>query len=1238
MCRRVILPISVVTAMCLLCGPAAAGIVYPGSPGWWEYMYTGEQATAGLDGTWNHDNGSDEWDGTGIGAGRPGGVGILTESDTTFARLQETGDPRDHAMDDPGSNRKIYLGHSITNDIGAGSETILDDGVTITFRARIPTTPPLDDLHPDGGGATSPWPETGDGYILHDGGKGSFSIRQSSGDMIVSFCLALQSDDDDVSADGLVMNKLNGSSASGDVDLQGETGGNINILELDPTVWHEFWITIQADPTGTGTHLVKILVDGSLDPVEFNVTAGNGDDYSDSYIALGLGATPQSGALDVDFFGYRAGIFSPDDVLKASNPRPADGEEGVMAPLLEWSAGDGAILHELYLGTNPDPGPTEFIGGQTWTLYFHGPGFAPGSTYYWRVDEVKADGSKETGNVWSFSTPPVTAWDPIPADGGKFVAPDAELSWKLGWNARTHVLYFGTEEDAVAAGDPSTSKGTLTETSFTPGGLALETTYYWRVDERDMDDVVHEGDVWSFTTTRAGGGLKGQYYQWVGGDGAGPPNPPSAAFNVHKLTRMDSQVDFQWGDLSPDPTVSADDFAVAWVGELEVAFTETYTFYTTTDDGVMLWVNDVLVVDSWVNQSPTEHSGTIDLVGGQRYSIVMWYYERGGGATAELRWSSARTPKELIPSGAFYPPLKASGPSPANGAEDVTQTVVLKWSAGDQAAQHHVFFGTDENAVATATTATAGIYRGSRGVAVTSYIPTESPLEWDKTYYWRIDEASGAETWEGSVWSFTTANYVIVDDFEDYNDYSPNRIFQTWLDGFGYTEPPPGMMGNGTGSTVGHLDAPYAEQTTIHGGLQSMPFGYDNTGAGGKARYSEAELEFLVTQNFSQNQVKSMSLWVHGDPGNAPTELYVGLQDSTGTRVDVPETNTNLVLISGWKEINIELSKFAPVNLMSVKKIYFGAGNRLSPTVGGSGMLFVDDIGLYRSRCVAALLKPAADFSGNCVVDYADIEVVAADWLAETVAPDDSRLALYYEFENNTLDSSGNSIHGTPRGNPSYGEGVLGQAISVGPADGNDYVDCGNPGALNFGTGDWSICAWVRTTQAGPTATVFANGGDQPGGIRYTLGVGEGGPDGVVTLTTDDDVTKAQAISSTTVNDNEWHHVVGLREGTAIRVYVDGVLAGSGTVPAGYDLSGTSQHNAYVGAITDNTDATGQTLQKHFVGLMDELRIYDYALSQEQVLYLAGLQADLNDDKAVDFVDFAELADAWLDELLWPEP
>ncbi|UCG55978.1 MAG: hypothetical protein JSU70_14030 [Phycisphaerales bacterium] len=895
---------------------------------------------------------------------------------------------------------------------------------------------------------------------------------------------------------------------------------------------------------------------------------------------------------------YMLGILVKEPWVKAWQPSPADGADDVISPLLQWTAGETAALHDVYFGTDRDAVAAAdttdatgiYIGRQGWTVYYHSAGVTGGVTYYWRVDEVEAAGTVHTGDVWSFMAAPLKAYKPNPLDGALWVDPTGLLlTWTRGSTAGSHDVYFGTDQAAVAAGTGGTSKGNTLAASYDPGALAMSTTYYWRIDEIDTGgSTKHEGDVWSFTTMGVGGGIRGQYYRNT--DLSGVP----------ALDRMDEQIDFNWGDGSPDPTLQAGNFSVRWVGELEVAFSETYTFYVNTDDGARLWVNDVLVIGVWTNRrAATEAKGTIDLIGGQKYPLVMEYYDSGSPAVAQLLWESPSTPKDLIPQGALSPPMRASGASPGNGTTGVTETPTLRWTAGEDAAQHDIYFGTDKAAVADADTTTPGVYRGRRALAVTSYVPTEAPLEWDTTYYWRIDEVNGLDIWEGGVWSFTTADYVIVDDFEDYNDFSPDRIFQTWIDGFGYTDPPPGRLGNGTGSTVGYLAAPFAEQTTIHGGLQSMPFGYNNTAF---PFYSEAEREFLVAQNFTRKGVKSLALYVYGDPCNVPSAMYVGLQDSVGTRIDVPLTDTSVVQASDWYEWNIELADFAPVTLSSVKKMYIGVGSRLSPTVGGTGELFIDDIRLYRPRCVASLLKPDADLNGNCVVDYPDVEVVAADWLVSEV-PDSPW--------DGTLTSSD---IGVPLAG-SYG------------FDGTTYTITGNghdiwDDADNFHyayrqiSGDCQMTVRVKSvqevhawTKAGVMIRDTLDADSNNAFIALTGGEGGGG-----TFQWRSDVDPNSNSSRTLTDVSPPACVRLVREGDTFTGYIflDGRWQQEGQ-PATVEMTDP----VYIGlAVTSHTDGVLATA----------------TFDRECTFSLAELSAD----GVIDFKDYAVLADGWLDEQLWP--
>ncbi|UCG60165.1 MAG: hypothetical protein JSU70_11695, partial [Phycisphaerales bacterium] len=118
-----------------------------------------------------------------------------------------------------------------------------------------------------------------------------------------------------------------------------------------------------------------------------------------------------------------------------------------------------------------------------------------------------------------------------------------------------------------------------------------------------------------------------------------------------------------------------------------------------------------------------------------------------------------------------------------------------------------------------------------------------------------------------------------------------------------------------------------------------------------------------------------------------------------GTRVDVPDTNPNLVLMSSWQEVHFDLSDFAPVSLTSIKKIYVGVGNRLSPIAGPTGDLFIDDIRLHRPRCVASKLRPDADIAEpfDCKVDNRDFGVFANQWSFEAESRDWAHRVAYWD-------------------------------------------------------------------------------------------------------------------------------------------------------------------------------------------------------------------------------------------------
>jgi len=575
----------------------------------------------------------------------------------------------------------------------------------------------------------------------------------------------------------------------------------------------------------------------------------------------------------------------------AYKPNPAD---GAFLPQtwvsLSWGLGSAAASHDVYFGDNfddvNDGTGDAFRGNQTmdffivgFTGYPYPDGLVFGMTYYWRIDEVNEahPDSPWRGEVWSFTVPPKKAYNPVPADGAKFLEPDVKLSWAAGYDTKVHNVYFGDNFEDVDVGTGDTAKGSAGTTSFNPGILESGKTYYWRIDEFDGLEI-HKGDVWSFAVAGTGGGIRADYYTGMN-------------FETLALTRTDPQINFNWGDPGgPDPAVGDDNFSVRWTGEVEAAFTETYTFYPRTDDGVRLYVDGLLLVDRWVDRSAVEDDATIDFVAGNTYSLVMEYYENSGGAVADLSWSSPRTPKQLIPQAALSLPLKASSASPRNGSVDVKQTTDISWGAGDETASHEVYFGTDEEAVRNATTASPE-FKGTKVLGDESYDPGN--LEWATTYYWRIDEINPANPdspWIGNVWNFTTADFLAIDNFESY-DAAENQIWYSWHDGLGYGSVgvDPYSPGNGTGAAVGDETTPsYTEETIVHGGSKSMPLFYDNDKQG-YSKYSEVELTLTEVRDWTEENVAELSLWFRGRPGSVGSlvEGPAGTYTMTGSGTDI---------------------------------------------------------------------------------------------------------------------------------------------------------------------------------------------------------------------------------------------------------------------------------------------------------------------------------------------------------------
>ncbi|MHC4495696.1 MAG: discoidin domain-containing protein, partial [Planctomycetota bacterium] len=242
--------------------------------------------------------------------------------------------------------------------------------------------------------------------------------------------------------------------------------------------------------------------------------------------------------------------------------------------------------------------------------------------------------------------------------------------------------------------------------------------------------------------------------------------------------------------------------------------------------------------------------------------------------TANSNWAGLLPQFGLSEVQFFSIPVQAREPDPAAWATDVALDLDLAFRAGREAATHDVYFSDDYQAVADGTALVATVTEASHGPV---------SLDLDKTYFWRVDEGNDVETpalWTGEVWGFSTIESLVVDDIESYNDIDPpdpesNRIFESWIDGFGIPT---------NGALVGYDLPPYTEQTIVHGGKQSMPFSYDNS-----AGNSEAVLTLSSQRDWTVRGVKQLSLWFRGYPGSVGsfTEGPAGAFTITASGADI---------------------------------------------------------------------------------------------------------------------------------------------------------------------------------------------------------------------------------------------------------------------------------------------------------------------------------------------------------------
>jgi hypothetical protein len=456
------------------------------------------------------------------------------------------------------------------------------------------------------------------------------------------------------------------------------------------------------------------------------------------------------------------------------------------------------------------------------------------------IDDVRIyDEALTEGEILTIMAgePRSSAFHPDPPDGAIQEDFWVTLSWLPGYFAVSHDVYLGDNFDDVNEGTADTFRGNQTD-GFTiagiagfayPDGLVPGTTYYWRIDEVNEAEPNSPwtGDVWSFSI------------------------PSRIAYNPVPVD----------GAESIDLNVT-----LSWTAGLGAKFHTIYlgeNFEDVNNDTEGISIGTASYTPSSLKLAKTYYWRIDESDGFDTYKGEVWSFTTVGAV---------------------------SGPNPANGAVGVSPAQILTWDAGAVAASHEVYFGTDTNAVANATKASLE-YKGARLLGEESYDP--SGLALATTYYWRIDEVNDAgpdSPWAGKVWSFTTGNYFVIDDFESY-DAGENQIWFAWHDGLGYGTPDTAdyYPGNGTGAAVGdETTASYTEETIVHDGAQSMPLVFDNNKQG-YSKYSQTELTLNAVRNWTADGVDELSIWFHGNPASVGSfiEAPAGTYTMTGSGADI---------------------------------------------------------------------------------------------------------------------------------------------------------------------------------------------------------------------------------------------------------------------------------------------------------------------------------------------------------------
>jgi len=765
---------------------------------------------------------------------------------------------------------------------------------------------------------------------------------------------------------------------------------------------------------------------------------------------------------------------------------------------------------------------------------------------------------------------PGAASGPNPGNEASDVLRDASLSWTPGIYSAKHNIYVGDSvEDVNTATVPMASN--LDVNSFDADRFEFGKTYFWRVDEVNTspDRTVRKGSVWNFTaepysiqipgadiiaTASSSSNDLSLPENTINGSGLGEDNVHGIASETMWFTMMNDEtpwIQYEFDGVKKLDTIkvwnsnsSAEGFIGYGVKDVQIEYS--------TDGETWELVEDNTVLNR-APGLPTYNQYDEIAMGGIATKMVRLNIQSNFGGFMQA-YSLSEVQFYMIPAA-------ARTPEPASGAVDILPNAVVSWRAGREAAQSTVYVSIDPNEVADGLAPSAT--SNTNSIDLSSF-----DLEMSTTYYWRVDEVNELEAesvWAGPVWSFSTVSAIVVEDFESYGNDSPDRPFQVWLDGYGYSADeffPAEYNGNGTGAGIGHDIWSVASShyngdimetaNTMPGSSQSMPFYYSNSGNVA----SQTERTFAPAQDWTVGGAQTLSIAFSGQTGNTGT-LYVKINN---TKLTYPRAATNIA-VGAWQAWNIDLTS---MNVQNVTTLQIGVDGSAA-----SGLILIDDIRLHAE---------------------AGQVIIPAD-------PGTNGLVAKYTFNGDTSDSSGNGHNGTVVGTDGttiVNDPVRGQVLSL-PGGDDQYVEVGAVGIS--GIMPRTIACWAKAanTEIPDWSLIFGFTGqaDGSGGNGSHFNIGSlGGPGGVgahcwgweETMVSDDDAL-------------EWHHYTMTYDGTTIAYFADGIEMDSDGAKSNVQDLTPSADRVHIGSRVTSTFS--------FPGNVDDAVIYDRVLTAGEILSLA---------------------------------